>query len=153
MRHQRPTRRDFLTTSAMAGAGMLIVPGLLTGGRASNPLGRQAGHQGWGEVDAILARIAPPVFPDRLFPVTKYGAVGDGVRDCTTAFRDTIAACAAAGGGRVLVPEGRFLTGAIHLKSRVNLHVSDGATIAFSRDPGHYLPVVFSRWEGVELMN
>ena len=153
MRHQRVTRRDFLTTSAMAGAGMFVMPGLLADGRAWSPLGRQAGHRGWGEVDAILARIAPPVFPDRVFPVTKYGAAGDGVRDCTAAFRDAIAACAAAGGGRVLVPEGRFLTGTIHLKSRVNLHVSDGATIAFSRDPGHYLPVVFSRWEGVELMN
>jgi polygalacturonase len=104
-------------------------------------------------VDAILARIAPPVFPDRVFPITKYGAVGDGARDCTAAFKDAIAACAAAGGGRVLVPDGRFLTGAIHLKSGVELHVSKGATLAFSRDPGHYLPVVFSRWEGVELMN
>jgi len=153
MRQQRVTRRDFLTASAMAGAGVIVVPGLLAGGRAWSPLGWQAGHQGWGEVDAILARIAPPVFPDRVFPVTKYGAVGDGSRDCTAAFKDVIAACAAAGGGRVLVPEGRFLTGAIHLKSGVNLHVSEGATIAFSRDPGHYLPVVFSRWEGVELMN
>jgi len=53
----------------------------------------------------------------------------------------------------VVVPAGRFLTGAIHLKSRVNLHVSDGATIAFSRDSRHYLPLVFTRWEGVELMN
>jgi polygalacturonase len=153
MRRHRVTRRDFLTTGAMAGAGMMVMPGLLAGGGAWNPLRLQAGHRGWGEVDAILARIAPPVFPDRVFAVTKYGAVGDGVRDCTAAFRSAITACASAGGGRVLVPEGRFLTGAIHLKSRVDLHVSDGATIAFSRDPGHYLPVVFSRWEGVELMN
>jgi polygalacturonase len=153
MRHQRVTRRDFLTTSAIAGAGMIVVPGLLATGRAWSPLDWQANHRGWGEVDAILARIAPAVFPDRVFPVTKYGAAGDGARDCTAAFKGAIAACAAAGGGRVLVPEGRFLTGAIHLKSGVNLHVSEGATIAFSRDPGHYLPVVFSRWEGVELMN
>jgi hypothetical protein len=153
MRHQRPTRRDFLTTSATVGAGMLIVPGLLADGRAWSPFGWQAGHRGWGEVDAILARIAPPVFPDRVFQVTKYGAVGDGVRDCTAAFTAAIGACAAAGGGRVLVPEGRFLAGAIHLKSRVELHLSERATIVFSRDPRHYLPVVFSRWEGVELMN
>jgi len=153
MRHERLTRRDFLTTSAAAGAGLLVVPGLFAGGRAWARPGIQAGHRGWGEVDAILARIAPPKFPDRVFPVTKHGAVGDGVRDCTAAFKGAIAACAAADGGRVLVPEGRFLTGAIHLKSRVNLHVSEGATIAFSRDPKDYLPVVFTRWEGVELMN
>jgi polygalacturonase len=45
------------------------------------------------------------------------------------------------------------LTGAIHLKSNVNLHVSPGATIKFSKNPGDYLPVVFTRWEGTELMN
>jgi len=153
MRHHRVTRRDFLTTSALAGAGMLVSPVLLERVAARGWLAPQAGHRGWGEVDAILARIKPPAFPDRVFPVTKYGAVGDGARDCTAAFRDAITACARAGGGRVLVPDGRFLTGAIHLKSRVNLHLSDGATIAFSRTPDHYLPVVFTRWEGVELMN
>ena len=59
----------------------------------------------------------------------------------------------AAGGGRVVVPAGTFLTGAIHLKSSVNLHLSAGATLRFSRNPQDYLPVVFTRWEGVELMN
>jgi polygalacturonase len=153
MRHHRVTRREFLTTSALTGAGMLAAPGLLKRGRAAGLAGPQAGHRGWGEVDAILARITPPVFPDRVFPVTKYGAAGDGARDCTAAFRDAIAACGDAGGGQVLVPDGRFLTGAIHLRSRVNLHLADGATIAFSRNPDHYLPVVYTRWEGVELMN
>ena len=43
--------------------------------------------------------------------------------DCTDAIRAAIAACSAAGGGRVVVPAGRFLTGAVHLKSNVNLHV------------------------------
>ena len=45
------------------------------------------------------------------------------------------------------------MSGAIHLKSNVNLVVSRGATIKFSKDPNDYLPVVFSRWEGTELMN
>jgi polygalacturonase len=53
----------------------------------------------------------------------------------------------------VVVPPGEFLTGPIHLKSRVNLHVSAGATVRFSRDPAAYLPVVLTRWEGIELMN
>jgi polygalacturonase len=153
MHRHRVTRRDFLATGALAGAGLVVAPGWLAHGRAGDFLAAQAGHRGWAEADAILARIAPPVFPDRVFPVTKYGAVGDGARDCTAAFRDAIAACAGAGGGQVLVPDGRYLSGAIHLKSRVNLHLADGATIAFSRNPDHYLPVVFTRWEGVELMN
>jgi polygalacturonase len=52
----------------------------------------------------------------------------------------------------VVVPAGVFLTGPIHLKSGVNLHVAEGATVRFSRDPAAYLPVVRTRWEGVELM-
>jgi hypothetical protein len=153
MRHHRVTRRDFLATGALAGAGLFVAPGLLTRGGARGLVESQAAHRGWAEADAILARISPPSFPDRVFPVTQYGAAGDGVRDCTAAFREAIAACAAAGGGRVLVPDGRYLSGAIHLKSGVNLHLSDSATIAFSRNPDHFLPVVFTRWEGVELMN
>ena len=153
MRHHRVTRRDFLATGALAGAGLFVPPGVLARGRAAGLPVPQTGHRGWGEVAGILARITPPAFPDRVFPVTEYGATGDGARDCSAAFRHAIAACVRAGGGRVLVPDGRYLTGAIHLKSGVNLHLSDGATIAFSRDPVHYLPVVFTRWEGVELMN
>jgi polygalacturonase len=103
-------------------------------------------------VPGILARIKPPVFPDRDFAITSYGAVGDGVRDCTDAFRQAIDACVAAGGGRVVVPAGRFLTGAIHLRSNVNLHVMGEATILFSTDPTMYLPQVLTRFEGVELM-
>src|SRR5207253_10127781 len=58
-----------------------------------------------------------------------------------------------AGGGRVVVPAGVFLTGAIHLKSNVNLYISEGATLKFSTDPEKYLPVVFTRFEGTECMN
>jgi len=46
------------------------------------------------------------------------------------------------------VPDGVFLTGAIHLKSNVNLHLADGATLKFSTDPAKFLPAVFTRWEG-----
>jgi len=107
----------------------------------------------WDQVPAILARIRPPTFPARDFVVTSYGAVGDGAKDCTTAFRQAIAACSAAGGGRVVVPAGRFMSGPIHLESNVNLHVGQGATIAFYTDPQRFLPQVFTRWEGMELMN
>src|SRR6185436_14300259 len=64
-----------------------------------------------------------------------------------------IAACNAAGGGRVVVTPGVFLTGAIHLKSNVNLHVAEGATLKFIPDPAKYLPAVYTRWEGTECMN
>ena len=100
-----------------------------------------------------MKRIKAPVFPKRDFDVKRYGAVGDGKTDCTDAFRKAIQACNEAGGGRVVVPVGEYLTGAIHLKSNVNFYVSKGATIKFDRDPKKYLPVVFTRWEGMELMN
>jgi len=107
----------------------------------------------WTSVPGILARIKPPTFPNRTFNVQRFGAKPDGVTDCTAAFRSTIDQCTKAGGGKVLVPEGTYLTGAIHLKSNVNLEVAKGATIKFSQNPKDYLPVVFSRWEGVELFN
>lgn len=107
----------------------------------------------WLEAEDILARIIPPTFPDKDFLVTDYGAVGDSITDCTDAFAKAIAACHEAGGGRVVVPAGDFTTGAIHLKSNVNLHVSKGARLLFSRDPNKYLPQVYTRFEAIELMN
>ncbi|MDZ7722636.1 MAG: glycoside hydrolase family 28 protein [candidate division KSB1 bacterium] len=108
---------------------------------------------GWDQVSEILEQIKPPQFPERSFDVTDFGAQGDGVTDCTEAFVQAIAACHDSGGGRVIVPQGKYLTGAIHLKSNVNLHISDGATILFSRNLEDYLPVVYTRFEGVECMN
>jgi polygalacturonase len=107
----------------------------------------------WSRLPAILARIQPPRFPARECRVEGHGCRSDGRADCTAAFRRAIEACHRAGGGRVLVPRGELLTGAIHLRSNVELHVPAGATVRFSTDPAQYLPVVFTRWEGVELMN
>ncbi|MGD0016182.1 MAG: glycoside hydrolase family 28 protein [Verrucomicrobiia bacterium] len=108
---------------------------------------------GWESVPGILSRIKAPDFPARDFVITNYGAIAGGSNDCTTAIAGAIDACHAAGGGRVIVPDGLFLTGAIHLKSNVNLHLADNATLKFSPDPAKYLPVVFTRWEGVECMS
>src|SRR5215470_13697993 len=107
----------------------------------------------WSEVPAILDRIKPPRFPSRDFNVMQFGAVANTGTESTDAIAKAIAACSAAGGGRVVIPSGEFLTGPIHLKSRVNLYVSQGAVLKFVTDASKYLPVVYTRWEGTELMN
>ncbi|MES2921792.1 MAG: glycoside hydrolase family 28 protein [Verrucomicrobiota bacterium] len=100
---------------------------------------------------AILARIKSPLFAERDFPIPDFGAVKDG--DSTAALAKAITACHDAGGGRVVVPAGVWLTGAVHLKSNVNLHLADGATLRFSPDSTKYLPLVLTRFEGIECMN
>jgi polygalacturonase len=141
-------RRRPAATIAGALAALAMVA---AAARAEGPVAAKAPDP-WERLPGILAGIHAPAFPDRDFPVTDFGAVAGGTTDATGAFRAAVDACASAGGGRVVVPPGVFLTGPIHLKSNVNLHVSEGATIRFSRDPAAYLPVVRTRWEGVELM-
>ena len=109
--------------------------------------------KGWAQLKNVLADIKLPVFPAKDFPVLNYGAKGDGTTDCTEAFKKAIEACSKAGGGRVVVPDGDFLTGAIHLLRNVNLYLSDKAILKFSTDPHKYLPLVFTRFESTECYN
>ena len=115
-------------------------------------IARAAGAGGWDAFPALLERIQPPRFPERDFEIAKYGAREGGKIDNTEAFRKAIEAASAAGGGRVLVPAGIFLTGAIHLKSGVNLVVAKDATVRFNPDP-HLYPMVLTRFEGMECIN
>jgi polygalacturonase len=146
------SRREFVRWSGLAGLGLLASHRVAALQGFAVPPGSRM-PDAWAEAATIVRRIVPPAFPARDVVLTRFGASGDGATDCTPAFRTAIDACHAAGGGRVVVPPGRFLTGPIRLKSRVNLHVAEGATILFDRDPARYLPVVFTRWEGVEVMN
>jgi polygalacturonase len=151
------SRRDFLRTAgaltAALGAGVLGEGVLTTGVAAAAPAPERREPSPWDAVPAILARIVPPTFPARDFDITAYGAKGDGKTDCTAAIAKAVAACNTAGGGRVVVPAGTFLTGAIHLLSNVNLYVGAGATLLFHTDPKKYLPVVLTRWQGIECYN
>jgi polygalacturonase len=94
-----------------------------------------------------------PTFPARAFDIKAFGAVGDGQTKNTAAFTRAIETASLAGGGTVLVPEGRWLTGPIHLRSNIRLHVVKGAELLFSQDFADYLPPVFTRWEGLEVYN
>lgn len=130
-----------------------IVGGAITGATDSLRSSGYSADDRWEQVPKILRRIKAPVFPKRDLDLLRFGAVGDGKKDCTAAFKKAIDACNQAGGGRVVVPPGSFLTGAIRLKSNVNLHVSAGATLTFSPAPATYTPVVHTRFEGTECMN
>ena len=66
--------------------------------------------------------------------VRHYGAKGDGVTKDTAAIQRAIDACAVKGGGRVTVPKGSWLSGTIYLKSGVELHLDEGATLMASGD-------------------
>ena len=87
-----------------------------------------------------------PVIPKAIFNITNYGAVGDGKTLNTAALQKTIDAAAADGGGTVLVPAGKFLTGPFTLSSCINLHVVKDATILIRDDLKNY-PVVKERYQ------
>ena len=100
-----------------------------------------------------MPQLKRPVFPDRTFSIADYGARSGGETKNTKAFVEAIKACNKAGGGKVVVPAGKWLTGPIHLKSNVHLYLSEGSEIIFSDLFEDYLPVVLTRWEGVECYN
>ena len=141
-----PNRREFIQSLLIGGTALLVAPELF--------FAQGNSIEAWAtEYPRILARIKPPKFKKKDYPITKYGAIGDGKTLCTTAFKKAIEDCSKKGGGRVVVPKGEWLTGAIHLKSNVNLHIQKDATIKFSTNPKDYLPIVHTRWEGMELMH
>ncbi|HEX7654922.1 MAG TPA: glycosyl hydrolase family 28 protein [Verrucomicrobiae bacterium] len=72
---------------------------------------------------------ALPNIPERVFSVTAFGAVGDGMVTNTEAFQAAIQAASTAGGGRVEVPAGTYLCGPIQLASRIELHLAAGAIL------------------------
>ncbi|MBR4235674.1 MAG: glycoside hydrolase family 28 protein [Clostridia bacterium] len=87
--------------------------------------------------------------PARSVSITDFSAVPGGKVKNTLAFKQAIAALSEQGGGRVDVPDGVWLTGPIHLKSAIELHLSANAEVRFSIDKEDYLPPVYTMFEGV----
>lgn len=88
-----------------------------------------------------MPAVTEPKFQSKTFSITDYGAVSNGQTLNTDAFVKAIDACSRAGGGRVLVPAGLWLTGPIELKSNIDLHVERGALIQFTSDHTQY-PII-----------
>jgi polygalacturonase len=95
------------------------------------------------------ASASPTANPGGLYDITRFGAVGDGKAPCTASIQRAIDECAARGGGLVLVPPGRFLTGALFLRSNLHLHLSPGAVLVASERFEDF-PPIDSRSEGIE---
>ena len=110
---------------------------------------------GWDQqvYDGIIARIKAPVFKAKEYKITDFGASTSATAAKNQkAINKAIAACSKKGGGKVIVPAGLYMTGAITLKSNVNLVVEEGATLRFAFDRDLY-PNVETRWEGLNIVN
>ena len=105
------------------------------------------------EYKRIEQSIKAPTFPEKDFLITKYGAkTTNSAAQNQKAINKAIAACSKKGGGRVIVPSGTFVTGAITLLSHVNLVVEKDAVLKFTFEPDLY-PIVPTRWEGIDCRN
>ncbi|WP_019945184.1 glycoside hydrolase family 28 protein [Dyadobacter beijingensis] len=119
-----------------------------------------AADVGAGKLPADIAPVkAPfpmPVFAKPVFPALTISIADRGARPGTLVTKVIQAAIDEASnrkGGTIVIPAGNWKTGRIMLKSNVNLHVSEGAELHFSAEIEDYLPAVFTRNEGVELMS
>jgi polygalacturonase len=107
----------------------------------------------WIEATKKMGQFTDPVFSENKFIITDFGAKANSEELSTQAINKAIETCSTQGGGTVLIPDGVFQTGAIVLKSNVKLHLSDKAVLSFSTNPTDYLPVVLTRWEGIDCYN
>jgi len=125
-------------------------PGQGRGGESAGP-GRSPADD-WARAEEVVRAIRLPQIPARDYPVTDFGAQPGGTADARPAITAAIKKASDEGGGRVVIPPGKWLSrGPVRLASRINLHVSEGATLLFAPEARHYLPVVLTRWEGTEV--
>ncbi|MBN2546580.1 MAG: glycoside hydrolase family 28 protein [Spirochaetes bacterium] len=77
-------------------------------------------------------------FQNKNFDITKFGAKGDSITDDNEAIQKAIDICAKEGGGTVIVPAGKYLTGPIFFKSNVRFEIKKNAVIIFSTETSLY---------------
>ena len=104
----------------------------------------------WNQMTEVNNQIVPPVFPEGSFVITDYHDVKDTLY--TNAINRAITICSEQGGGKVIIPDGEFLTAPIRLKSNVNLHLSDSTVLKFTTDP-FFFDLVQTRIEGIDCYN
>jgi hypothetical protein len=162
------TRREFLNKCKHMLGGLIIssFAGMRALGGTEEPRDTSVPRQKitpssalWSEGIAPLKapfdmpNLARPVFLDRQFVVTDFGAASVKGIDNAAAINRAIDACSQAGGGYVIIPGQRYDTGPLVLKSNVNLYLDVGSELTFLPQPELHTEVVFQRYEGTEIMN
>jgi polygalacturonase len=90
-----------------------------------------------------------PDIKNMVFNITDYGAISGGTVPCTEAIKKAIEEASNSGGGRILVPNGIWLTGPIALKSGIDLHLEDNAVLIFTKSKEDY-PLIVTDYEGIK---
>jgi polygalacturonase len=130
----------FRTAATALTFGVAVTLGTGSGSAGAAEPSSQSTAADWNMVGEIVGKIQSPSIPDRDYAITSFGATGDGKQDARPAILAAIEQAAKEGSGRVVLPKGIWLAkGPIHLKSRINLHVSEGATLLFGPDAKDYL--------------
>ena len=144
-----------LVFTPMTRVSLLMAASLFIAASPVSSLAQESTPEAIEPIQAPFAmpQLQRPVFPARVMNIRDFGALEGGVTKNTEAIAKAIKTCADAGGGRVLVPAGRWLTGPVHLRSNIELHLDKGAELIFSDRPEDYLPVVLVRGGGIEFYN
>ncbi len=140
---------EFKTTPTLRKTVLFLIACCLLGFSANSE--ETSPPADWAIADHIVESIQLPNIPNQEFSILDYDAEPSPA-DARPAIMAAIQAASNAGGGKVIIPKGIWLSdGPVHLQSRIELHVSEGATLQFSTNASSYLPVVKTRWEGTEL--
>lgn len=108
------------------------------------------------EIAPVEAPFDMPEFKKPVFPALSVNIIDKGAAEnqkVTRVIQSAIDEVSEKGGGKVIIPTGKWKTGRISLKSNVNLHLEEGAKLYFSGELEDYRPAVFTRHEGVEVMS
>ncbi|MCF8379842.1 MAG: glycoside hydrolase family 28 protein [Bacteroidales bacterium] len=91
-----------------------------------------------------------PSIPSKEYNIVDFGALEGASVNVSQAIHSAIKKAHKSGGGRIIIPDGKWLSGPIHLESHIELHISDNAEVFFSQNLFEYLPAVLSRHQGIE---
>lgn len=107
-----------------------------------------ADHNIYKDLPFSMPEVEQPSFPAYEVSIVNFGAKGDGTTLNTAAINNAIKDVNAKGGGKVVIPQGLWLTGPIELLSNVNLYTEPNALVVFTDDYTAY-PVINTSFEGL----